>query len=53
MTFVNDSKATNADASPRALVCYDRLVWIAGGLAKEGGIEPLAPHISRASRRRC
>ena len=43
MTFVNDSKATNADAAARALVCYDRLVWIAGGMAKAGGIEPLVP----------
>jgi UDP-N-acetylmuramoylalanine--D-glutamate ligase len=45
--FVNDSKATNADAASRALGCYDRLVWIAGGIAKEGGIEPLAPLFSR------
>ena len=51
ITFVNDSKATNADATERALVCYDRIVWIAGGMAKEGGIEPLAacfPRIARA-----
>jgi len=40
--FVNDSKATNADAAARALACYDRVVWIAGGIAKEGGIAPLA-----------
>ena len=50
VTFVNDSKATNADAAERALVCYDRLIWIAGGMAKEGGIEPLAPHFSRIAR---
>ena len=47
VTFVNDSKATNADATERALVCYDRLVWIAGGMAKEGGIEPLVPLFPR------
>jgi UDP-N-acetylmuramoylalanine--D-glutamate ligase len=41
--FVNDSKATNADAASKALVCYDTIYWIAGGLAKEGGIESLAP----------
>jgi UDP-N-acetylmuramoylalanine--D-glutamate ligase len=41
--FVNDSKATNADASSKALVCYDTIYWIAGGLAKEGGIESLEP----------
>lgn len=50
VTFVNDSKATNADAAERALVCYDRVVWIAGGMAKEGGIEPLAPHFGRIAR---
>lgn len=50
VTFINDSKATNADAAERALVCYDRVVWIAGGMAKEGGIEPLAPHFHRIAR---
>jgi len=39
--FVNDSKATNADAAARALVCYPDIYWIAGGLAKEGGLEGL------------
>jgi UDP-N-acetylmuramoylalanine--D-glutamate ligase len=47
VTFINDSKATNADASECALVCYDRLIWIAGGMAKEGGIEPLVPLFPR------
>ena len=45
--FVNDSKATNADSTARALVCYDRILWIAGGMAKEGGIEPLAEYFPR------
>jgi len=48
--FINDSKATNADASERALVCYDRVIWIAGGMAKEGGIEPLVPLFPRIAR---
>jgi UDP-N-acetylmuramoylalanine--D-glutamate ligase len=39
--FVNDSKATNADSAGRALASYDRVIWIAGGIAKAGGIEPL------------
>ena len=47
VTFINDSKATNADAAERALVCYDRLIWIAGGMAKQGGIEPLVPLFQR------
>ncbi len=49
--FVNDSKATNTDSAARALASYDRVVWIAGGTAKEGGIEelvPLFPRIARA-----
>jgi UDP-N-acetylmuramoylalanine--D-glutamate ligase len=45
--FVNDSKATNADAAERALVCFPDIFWIAGGKAKEGGIAPLAPHFGR------
>jgi UDP-N-acetylmuramoylalanine--D-glutamate ligase len=47
ITFVNDSKATNADASARALVCYERMVWIAGGIAKAGGIADLTPFFPR------
>jgi UDP-N-acetylmuramoylalanine--D-glutamate ligase len=47
ISFINDSKATNADAAARALSCYDRIVWIAGGIAKEGGIEPLAAYFPR------
>ncbi|HKF70336.1 MAG TPA: UDP-N-acetylmuramoyl-L-alanine--D-glutamate ligase [Stellaceae bacterium] len=45
--YVNDSKATNADAAARALVCYDAIYWIAGGVPKEGGIEPLRPLFPR------
>ena len=50
VTFINDSKATNADASERALVCYDRIIWIAGGMAKDGGIAPLVPLFPRIAR---
>ena len=45
--FVNDSKATNADAAARALVCFPDIFWIAGGRPKEGGIESLAPLFGR------
>jgi UDP-N-acetylmuramoylalanine--D-glutamate ligase len=48
--FVNDSKATNADSAACALASYDRVVWIAGGVAKEGGIAPLAPLFPRVAR---
>ncbi len=47
VTFVNDSKATNADAAEKALLAYDHIRWIAGGQAKEGGIAPLTPLFDR------
>lgn len=47
VTFINDSKATNADATSKALTCYHELVWIAGGLAKTNGIEELNPYFPR------
>jgi len=50
IAFVNDSKATNADAAEKALVCYDDIYWIAGGRAKIGGIEQLKPHLGRVRR---
>jgi len=45
--YVNDSKATNADAAAKALACYDTVYWIAGGLPKAGGIASLAPFFPR------
>ena len=48
--YVNDSKATNADAAAKALACYDAIYWIAGGIAKEGGIASLAPFFPRIRR---
>jgi UDP-N-acetylmuramoylalanine--D-glutamate ligase len=48
--FVNDSKATNADAAARALGCYEKIRWIAGGRAKEGGIDSLRPLFARIAK---
>ncbi|MCK5911892.1 MAG: UDP-N-acetylmuramoyl-L-alanine--D-glutamate ligase, partial [Caulobacter sp.] len=48
--FVNDSKATNADAAAPALSSFPRIYWIAGGLPKEGGIEPLRSSFSRIAK---
>ena len=45
--FINDSKATNADAAEKALACYQAIYWIAGGLPKAGGITSLAPYFGR------
>jgi UDP-N-acetylmuramoylalanine--D-glutamate ligase len=49
VAWINDSKATNADAAARALACYDRVVWIAGGTAKAGGIDTLRPLFPRVA----
>lgn len=45
--FINDSKATNADAAAHALSSFDDIFWIAGGQAKTGGIESLDPYFPR------
>ncbi|MGB0571804.1 MAG: UDP-N-acetylmuramoyl-L-alanine--D-glutamate ligase [Alphaproteobacteria bacterium] len=41
--FVNDSKATNAEAAAHALSAYENIYWITGGIAKDGGIDALDP----------
>jgi UDP-N-acetylmuramoylalanine--D-glutamate ligase len=49
--FVNDSKATNADAARQAMSAYPRFHWIAGGRAKAGGIDSLTdlfPRVAKA-----
>jgi UDP-N-acetylmuramoylalanine--D-glutamate ligase len=48
--FVNDSKATNANAAAQALAVYPRVYWIAGGVAKDGGIEELAEFYPRMAK---
>jgi len=49
--FVNDSKATNADSTERALTSWPGdIYWIAGGTPKEGGITPLSSHFSRVTK---
>ncbi len=50
LLFVNDSKATNAEASAVALASYPEIYWIAGGRAKAGGIEWLEDHLGRVRR---
>ncbi|SIQ27203.1 UDP-N-acetylmuramoyl-L-alanine--D-glutamate ligase [Bosea sp. TND4EK4] len=51
VVFINDSKATNADSTEKALTSFRDIFWILGGKAKEGGIEPLRryfPNIAKA-----
>jgi UDP-N-acetylmuramoylalanine--D-glutamate ligase len=49
--FINDSKATNADSTAKALASLDAIHWVLGGKAKAGGITSLAaffPKIAKA-----
>lgn len=46
VTFINDSKATNAEASVQALASFQNIYWLAGGKAKEGGIEAIVKSLS-------
>ncbi|MEM6619904.1 MAG: UDP-N-acetylmuramoyl-L-alanine--D-glutamate ligase [Pseudomonadota bacterium] len=48
--YVNDSKATNADAAAQALSAFARIRWIAGGEAKDGGIASLSRHFDRVAK---
>ena len=48
--FVNDSKATNADAVRQALSSYSHVFWIAGGVPKAGGIDDLTDLFARVTR---
>ncbi|MGQ0457051.1 MAG: UDP-N-acetylmuramoyl-L-alanine--D-glutamate ligase [Hyphomicrobium sp.] len=44
--FINDSKATNADSTEKALLSFSRDVyWIVGGKPKDGGIDMLLPYM--------
>ncbi len=49
--FINDSKATNADSTEKALGSFDgNIYWIVGGKAKEGGIASLASYFPRIAK---
>ena len=39
-----------ADAAEKALSAFENIYWIAGGIAKSGGIAPLKPLFSRVAR---
>lgn len=44
--WVNDSKATNAEAAAPALAAYARTHWIAGGKAKGADLDAVMPHLA-------
>ena len=48
--FINDSKATNADSTEKALTSFDHVLWILGGKAKEGGITMLKPYFPKVEK---
>ncbi len=48
--FVNDSKATNADAARQALQSYPKVYWIAGGRPKTDGIDSLGDLFGRVTK---
>jgi UDP-N-acetylmuramoylalanine--D-glutamate ligase len=48
--FVNDSKATNADAAAKALATFDPIYWIAGGQSNECGITALTEYYPRIAK---
>jgi UDP-N-acetylmuramoylalanine--D-glutamate ligase len=45
--FINDSKATNAESTEKALSAFSDVFWIVGGKAKEGGITALHRYFGR------
>ncbi len=47
VVFINDSKATNAEATKQALGTFQDIYWLVGGVAKAEGIDPLTPYFNR------
>jgi UDP-N-acetylmuramoylalanine--D-glutamate ligase len=51
IVFINDSKATNADSTDKALASWERdIFWILGGKSKEGGIASLESYFPRIAK---
>jgi UDP-N-acetylmuramoylalanine--D-glutamate ligase len=50
VVFINDSKATNADAAEKALLSFHDVHWILGGRPKAGGVESLRPLFPRVAK---
>ena len=47
ITFINDSKATNIDATDQALKNFNNIYWILGGRIKEKNLQKLKKHFFR------
>jgi len=50
VSYVNDSKATNADAAVRAITTFEHIYWIAGGRPKKDGIASLIGAMDHVSK---
>ncbi len=50
VNYINDSKATNAEAAEKALRTYNNIYWLAGGVSKDGGITSLKPYLSEVKK---
>jgi UDP-N-acetylmuramoylalanine--D-glutamate ligase len=51
VVFINDSKATNADSTGKALASWPgEIYWILGGKPKEGGITTLSAYFPRIAK---
>lgn len=46
VAYINDSKATNAEAAAKALTCHKAIYWIVGGKPKTGGLKGLEPYVT-------
>jgi len=47
VSFVNDSKATNTDATTPALAAFEKIRWIVGGRAKDNSLGGTERHLRR------
>ncbi|MBT8460668.1 MAG: UDP-N-acetylmuramoyl-L-alanine--D-glutamate ligase [Boseongicola sp.] len=45
VTFVNDSKATNADSAAKALAAFPTVRWIVGGQMKDAGLGAVGEYL--------
>ena len=50
VTFVNDSKATNAESAAKALAAFPKVRWIVGGQMKDGGLDAVADHLDHVAK---
>ncbi len=49
VAYVNDSKATNPTSTAPALAAFDRIHWIAGGLAKTDDLDACLPYLGHVA----